>query len=381
MMNIVKDDKRHLLNDVSRLLRGSLNALLIAADALQHTSLEKHQAQCLELIVKSATSLCALPESFDEYSVLSEREWHLFEAELDINNLLLSLNNEYQDMFETKGLTLTTHYGWQFPSVKAHGYFILQILRNLLDYLLEHTFEGALELKVVIEEQLSSLQFVLDITGLSLRPELQASLVALFDNQIKREELDFTQAHPGLSLAAKLTQCLHGSLSLISNDEEYTSFTLNLPVELLNQPAANFQFIAPPSVVSKEIIRLKNKKALKVFILEDDNLSQHALKLLLENYYNCQITSAYTVTEALAKMSDEQDILLIDMNLPDGTGLEFIEIFRESFGQHIPIIVITAHASDEQQAHINEYDVTDIIVKPATRETLIEAIETYVFDN
>ena len=75
----------------------------------------------------------------------------------------------------------------------------------------------------------------------------------------------------------------------------------------------------------------------KILIIEDDNNLNKGLSIALNKEY--EIFSVNTIIEA-KNFIFSVDLILLDMNLPDGDGLEIIKYTRET--SSIPIIVLSA---------------------------------------
>lgn len=74
--------------------------------------------------------------------------------------------------------------------------------------------------------------------------------------------------------------------------------------------------------------------------------------------------AAPDVTTAKAKLAEQQfDLCLTDMNLPDGSGLELVELIGESH-PHLPVAVITAFGSMETAISALKYGAFDFLQKP-----------------
>ena len=80
----------------------------------------------------------------------------------------------------------------------------------------------------------------------------------------------------------------------------------------------------------------------KILIVEDDTLLNRTLgyNLASDGY---EITAAYNYKDAVTELKEaEFDVALLDINLPDGSGLDLCEEIRNR-GQHTYIIFITAN--------------------------------------
>ena len=99
----------------------------------------------------------------------------------------------------------------------------------------------------------------------------------------------------------------------------------------------------------------KEVKALKkILIVEDDQLLNRTLayNLTSDGY---EVISVFNFDSAVRKLRENEfDVALLDINLPDGSGLDLCEEIRNR-GQHTYIIFITAN--DKESDMLKGYEV------------------------
>ncbi|MFC3958177.1 response regulator transcription factor [Halovivax cerinus] len=83
------------------------------------------------------------------------------------------------------------------------------------------------------------------------------------------------------------------------------------------------------------------------------------------------VRTAYNGSEALTRVDDDVDIVLLDRRMPDLSGDEVLERIRE-LGLDCWVIMVTAV---DPGLDIVELDVDDYVTKPVSRSTLIRIIE------
>jgi len=102
---------------------------------------------------------------------------------------------------------------------------------------------------------------------------------------------------------------------------------------------------------------------LKLLIVDDEVDTLQALKMGLEGE-GYQITAALSRNDAINLIkADEIDIIITDLKLKDGSGLEILRFVQENNLQ-IPVIIITAYGSVESAIEAIRNGAYDYLVKP-----------------
>lgn len=113
-------------------------------------------------------------------------------------------------------------------------------------------------------------------------------------------------------------------------------------------------------------------------IIEDDRLLNQALKLTLEKA-GYETMTAHTKKEALSLLGKGEELLLVDIGLPDGDG---ISLYQELRGrQKTPAIFLTAR--DEERDMLAAFDIgaDDYVVKPFSMKVLLKRIKAVLKRN
>jgi len=101
---------------------------------------------------------------------------------------------------------------------------------------------------------------------------------------------------------------------------------------------------------------------LTVLLVEDDPYIQKLCAIFLKDE-NYRILQAVTGKDALTMFNSQQpDIILLDLGLPDIGGMELIKLFREHSAA--PIIVISAHTEESEKICALDLGADDYMVKP-----------------
>ena len=100
----------------------------------------------------------------------------------------------------------------------------------------------------------------------------------------------------------------------------------------------------------------------KILLLEDDITLGSGIRLALQSP-SVQITLCRTLAQAQNAVADNSyDLLILDINLPDGSGLELLEQVRRT--SHVPVILLTANDMEMDIVTGLESGADDYITKP-----------------
>ena len=109
-------------------------------------------------------------------------------------------------------------------------------------------------------------------------------------------------------------------------------------------------------------IDIEAKKSLitdKLMIVEDDKTLNDGIAMTLGDY---EIVQAYNLSEAEKLLDDSVDLLILDINLPDGNGLEFCRRLKEK--SRVSVIFLTANDMETDIVMGLESGAADYITKP-----------------
>ena len=99
----------------------------------------------------------------------------------------------------------------------------------------------------------------------------------------------------------------------------------------------------------------------QILIVEDDKNLNNGIKLALRNEYFC--IQAFSIQSARKEFMEQQlDLILLDVNLPDGNGMDFLEEIRKT--SQIPVIMLTVNKKEMDIVSGLESGANDYITKP-----------------
>lgn len=115
-----------------------------------------------------------------------------------------------------------------------------------------------------------------------------------------------------------------------------------------------------------------------VWTVDDDEEMNHAIGLMLK-LLDCEVTAFHNVRSA-AQMSAsgrKPDLLLLDINMPEVTGLDMVEFLRRRPDtKDLPIVMLTSESADEMMDRAMKIGADSYVTKPVTLEELEKAMAT-----
>ena len=116
----------------------------------------------------------------------------------------------------------------------------------------------------------------------------------------------------------------------------------------------------------------------KILIVDDDPNNKEILSIYLR-CFNVEIHTASNGHEALDKVDQINDLSLVimDINMPLMTGLEACREMKKS-RPDLPVIINTAHSTEEDHQNIFEAGADDSLLKPYRREAFISALNRFI---
>ena len=123
------------------------------------------------------------------------------------------------------------------------------------------------------------------------------------------------------------------------------------------------------------------EQAIKTILLvEDDAANRKLVRVVLGDRKRYRILEATNVREALAQLKNvKPDLLLLDIRLGDGSGLDVIGAFRadRSFDD-VPAVAITAQAMKNDETRFLAAGFDGYLSKPVDTRHLPEVVERFI---
>lgn len=131
-----------------------------------------------------------------------------------------------------------------------------------------------------------------------------------------------------------------------------------------------------PKTVS--VVRSVTQRSLNILVAEDNLLNQRIIKATIEAFGHRVEIAGNGLLAYEAHLKEDFDLILMDVRMPEMNGPDATIAIRELSGEksNIPIIAVTADATDEQKNEYFKIGMNECVKKPIDRAELFTAINS-----
>jgi HAMP domain-containing protein/signal transduction histidine kinase/ActR/RegA family two-component response regulator len=398
----VSQYKSQFLTNMSHEIRTPLNSMMVLAQLLE-TNAEKHlskeQQEWAATIHSAGRDLLAL---INQILDLSKVEAGRIETHIEpfaVASVREFVERGFRALATQKGLALAIEIADGAPAtVTTDPQLLEQILKNLLSNAVKFTEHGQITLRVdrapdgtryasaALQGAPAVVQFAVQDTGIGISAEKLATIFDAFqqgDTSITRR---YGGTGLGLTISREYARILGGEIAVTSTPGEGSTFRLYLPLHAADlgphAPAAPVlrraaRAIPPLEAAPEEQGRLTGAK---VLVVEDDARNLYALTSFLEKQ-GADVYPAATAREAYARLKETPDIglILMDIMMPEIDGYQATrEIHAIPEFADIPIVALTAKASEADREQCLAAGCAEYIVKPIENRQLLAMLLRYL---
>jgi len=259
-----------------------------------------------------------------------------------------------------------------------------KIIFNLLANAIKYTPKGG-AIKVNAYQEKDTI--ILDIidTGIGITKESQAKIFERFQRADDQKNQAIFGVGIGLSLVNELVKAHHWRISLISEYNQGSKFSLSIPCA---QPIEN-ETSLPHSVSEDELSSLlveqqhqnmsvAAKDQQVVLIIEDNIDMQSHIKQVVEQAHHCLLATSGELGLSIAQ-EYMPDLIICDIML---TGIDGFEVLQQLKAHeltcHIPIILLTARSDLDSRLQGLNLQADDYLSKPFNQQELLIRIENLI---
>ncbi len=364
--------KSDFLSRMSHELRTPLNAMLGFAQLLELDSrhpLTPAQQPWVAQIQQAGWHLLEMINDVLDLSRIDSGNLRLQTETLSIADVLAASISLVEGEAAQRRIVILQELDPAIASVLGDATRVKQILTNLLSNAVKYNVDDGRIHVASRRDGADHVEIAVTDTGLGMTPQQMADLFQPF-NRLGRERSTLEGTGIGLVISQRLAELMGGSLRAQSVSGQGSSFILSLPCA----PHPD----SVPSGLDELLTSSAEYHRRRVHYVEDNETNVEVMRGILAQRPQVELSVSITGLDGLAAMRQRlPDLVLLDMHLPDISGMELLRHLksdRRTAG--IPIVIVSADALAHQIDAAFEAGASHYLTKPVNVNELLTVLDT-----
>ena len=376
--------KTKFFTNVSHEFRTPLSLIISPLDKIIKNTTDEDQKKQLNLVHRNARRLLNLVNQLLDFRKIEVQGLKLHPAIGDIVKFTEDISCSFTDIAEKKGIQFSFSSDIDSLEIYFDKDKIEKILFNLLSNAFKYTHDrGKVSVHLACNlpkenEKDGTLAIEVSDTGIGIPADQQEKIFERFFQTDVPESMVNQGTGIGLAITKEFVRLHGGVITVKSEPEKGTRFTVTLPAKKIYEPPV-LSASTPALIEDKEQIIFDesqgNGKRKTIVVAEDNEDLRFYLKENLRAHYHVEeATNGKEGWEKIKLLNP--DLVVSDIMMPVMDGIELAKkIKNETLTAHIPVILLTAMGSEEKQIEGFQAGVNDYITKPFTFEILATRIK------
>ncbi len=338
--------------------------MLGASELLMEGDPREDQEPLIHALGSSAKHLLRLLDDVLDLSRMQSGRLDLVIEPVKLRPLVDELQRVHAVSAEAKGIELACTVDDGVPEwVCTDATRLRQVLHNLLSNAVKFTERGGVKWSMV-RSATGRLRCEVQDSGPGIASEYQDRVFAPYDRGETQTARSNAGTGLGLSIARRIAEAMGGELTLRSEAGVGSVFTFELR-------AAEHR----PGQAVDELAGARLDGA-RVLLVEDNPVSALVSKRMLEGAGALVIHATTGAAAIESTLCHSLDLCLMDLGLPDMSGIDAIEAIRALAGPRaqVPIYSFSASLSEDRRLAAEAAGATGFLSKPMRLEELRQAV-------
>ena len=368
--------KGNFLAMMSHELRTPMNGVFGMLEILEHTKLEDEQKRYLDIAKSSSSHLLTIIDDILDFSRIERGKFIIEKTFINPVNLIDECVDGFRGNSEKKDIELELIYQKDFDKIEIETdpTRLRQILVNLVGNAIKFTHKGYVRCHASHTVQTDDRSLVIikiEDTGIGIDANHLEHIFNSFEQADNSTVRNYGGTGLGLAISQRLTELLDGSITVESQVNSGSTFTIAIPMRVRKAHAFS------PSQTNKS--SETPRWSARALIAEDNVVNQIITQTLLEKH-GLAVEIVENGQLAVEKCSENKfDIIFMDCQMPVMDGYQATQAIRAGHtNKKTPIIAITANAMSEQKQMCLDAGMNDRIAKPIKQTIFIETLRKHL---
>ena len=378
--------KNDFIANMSHEIRTPMNGIIGLSTLALNYPMSSEVRDYLTNIEAASNGLLRILNDILDFSKLESNAVQIENNPLNPQELLSDIYDLLFPSLTEKNLDFCINLDQKIPKkILGDALRIKQILLNLVGNALKFTPSGKVSINLIAANLLENsvrIRFEIKDSGSGFSPKDLNKLQLAFNQGDGSTTRRYGGIGLGLTISSQLLALMGSQLEIANNLQGGACVSFELDFKI---PGRGFsENESPPSQKSKKITKTTNPMentllGKRILVAEDNRINLQVIKEFLKRA-GAEVDTAVNGFEVLELMaSNKYDAVLMDAQMPEMDGLEATKIIREAAQyDSLPIIAISAGASDEERADCAEVGMNDFMAKPINPNALIEILQRWL---
>lgn len=369
--------KEQFLANISHEIRTPINGISGMAALLNQNPTKAERQTYLNAIKSAADNLKVIINDILDLASIESGKLQFEKIGFNLNDLLHSLIDTFGVQASEKGIELSYTLEKEANKVFIGDPVRLnQILINLISNAIKFTHAGYIRVSVRAEKikgKIYRLRFDISDTGIGIPNDKLQTIFESFSQADASVTRKYGGTGLGLTIVKQLVELQDGTIRVKSKENEGSTFSFTISYQLGKTEFFDETKLYKP----KNNSQLKNAS---VLLVEDNDINRLYASSILK-MWGCHFETAENGVVALEKIrNNDFDVVLMDIQMPVMDGFETTKAIRQGDPKKskVPIIALTANATQKDFENCITAGMNDCITKPFTQEDLFQALTKYL---
>ena len=379
--------KSDFLANMSHEIRTPMNTIMGMDEMILRESREHDVVEYAQNIQHAGNTLLQIINDILDLSKIESGKMEVIDADYHLSEVVHDVSTMVRMKLKEKNVDFFYDVDESLPdTLLGDEVRLKQVLINILNNAAKYTKMGHVQFSVSGERVMKNdfpfinLKFAIEDTGIGIRPEDMDKLYHTFERLDLEKNRDIEGTGLGLAITSELVKLMGGSLSVESEYEKGTVFTVNISQQILGEATIS-EYAQDHRGVQEEYSNEFIAPDAKILTVDDNEMNLLVVMNLLKGIKS-QVTVVKSGYACIEKMKKEHfDLIFLDHMMPEMDGIETLHRIKDMSGNKCegsPIIVLTANAiAGMKEMYLNE-GFADYLSKPVRGEELEAMVKKHL---